>query len=52
MKYIWRILELDWKVEVSHTYRETNRCANALTNIGCSADYETLMDDVCPFHLS
>jgi hypothetical protein len=52
MKYTWRILELDWEVEVSHTYREANRCADVLANIGCSADYETLMYDVCLSHLS
>ncbi|WJX24043.1 hypothetical protein P8452_13202 [Trifolium repens] len=52
VKHIWRILELDWKVEVSHTYREANRCADTLDNIGCSADYETMMYDVCPSHLS
>jgi hypothetical protein len=52
LKHIWRILELNWKVEVSHTYREANRCADALANIGCSADYETVMYDVCSSHLS
>jgi hypothetical protein len=52
VKHIWRLLELDWEVEVSHTYREANRCADALSIIGCSADYETLTYEVCPYHLS
>ncbi|PNX90804.1 ethylene responsive transcription factor 1b [Trifolium pratense] len=42
LKQIWRLLEIDWEVEVSHVYREANKCADALANIGCSLDYETL----------
>jgi hypothetical protein len=36
---ILRLLEMDWNVEVSHSYREINRCADALANIVCSLDY-------------
>jgi ribonuclease HI len=52
LKQIWRLLEMDWEVEVSHIYREANKCADALANIGCSLDYETLYYDVCPAQLS
>ncbi|GAU38338.1 hypothetical protein TSUD_61990 [Trifolium subterraneum] len=40
---IWRLLEMDWIVEVSHTYREANNCADALANLGCSLDYDTVI---------
>jgi hypothetical protein len=40
------------RLEVSHIYREANKCADALANIGCSLDYETLYYDVCPAQLS
>jgi hypothetical protein len=40
------LLELDWKVVINHSYRKANKCANVLTNIGCTIDthmvyYET-----------
>jgi hypothetical protein len=31
-----KLLGLDWEVKVQHSYRESNRCANVLVNIGCS----------------
>jgi hypothetical protein len=32
-------MNMEWEVKVSHTYRETNRWADALANIECSLDY-------------
>jgi hypothetical protein len=39
---------MDWVVEISHTYWEANKCADALANYGCSLDYEVVFFDVCP----
>jgi hypothetical protein len=30
-----QLLQMERKVKVKHSYRETNRCADALANIGC-----------------
>jgi hypothetical protein len=35
-------LDKDWLVEIAHTYREANKCADALTNIGCYLDYDII----------
>jgi hypothetical protein len=32
-RQIWKLLDLDWTVEISHTYREANKCADALANL-------------------
>lgn len=32
---IRRLLALEWKIKVCHSYRETNACADALAYIGC-----------------
>jgi ribonuclease HI len=39
-RQIWKLLDLDWTVEIAHTYREANKCADALANLGCSLDYD------------
>jgi len=33
---IKRLLDMDWKVVIQHTYREVNQCVDALANFGCS----------------
>lgn len=43
-----RLIELDWKVLVKHTYREVNQCTNALANIGCNMVNDCIYFDVCP----
>jgi ribonuclease HI len=48
LKQIWKLLELDWLVEISHTYREANECVDALANIRCSLDYKAVFFDECP----
>jgi ribonuclease HI len=45
---IRRLLEMDWNVVVSHSYREANRCADALANIACSLDYNLKIYESCP----
>lgn len=36
MQKIAKLLQLDWEVKILHTYREANRCADALLAMGCS----------------
>jgi hypothetical protein len=48
LKQICRLLKMDWEMEVSHIYREANKCEGALANIDCSLDYETLYYEIWP----
>jgi hypothetical protein len=32
-RHIWRLMAMEWEVEVYHTYREANKCADALANM-------------------
>jgi ribonuclease HI len=49
IKRIKGLLALNnWEVQISHVYREANRCADALTNIGCSLDHNVIFYDTCP----
>lgn len=41
-------MEMDWYVVVFHSYREANRCADALANIACSLDYNLKIFGTCP----
>jgi 3-mercaptopyruvate sulfurtransferase SseA len=47
-KRIWKLLDMDWTIEISHTYREANKCADAMANLGCSLDYDIVFYDMCP----
>ncbi|MCI50045.1 hypothetical protein A2U01_0071289, partial [Trifolium medium] len=38
LKKIRRVMEQDWIVKVSHEYREANKVADSLANIGCSIE--------------
>jgi hypothetical protein len=42
IKSIRRLLEQGWEVKITHSYREANVCADALANIGCSLDLNTM----------
>jgi ribonuclease HI len=52
LNQIWRMMDLDWQVEISHMYREANKCADALANIGCSTGYEIMYYETCPTQIS
>jgi hypothetical protein len=52
VKQIWRLLDMDWLVEIAHIYREANKCVDALANIGCSLDYDIMYFDSCPSQIS
>jgi ribonuclease HI len=47
-RQIWRLMALDWEVEVHHIYREANKCADGLANMGCTLDYNLRSFDSCP----
>jgi ribonuclease HI len=52
MKHIWRMMDRDWEVEVSHIYREANKWADTLAKVGCNLDLEYLelqIFEICPF---
>jgi hypothetical protein len=44
---IGRLLEFEWEVNVTHSYREANTCVDALTNIGCSLETDTTFIEEC-----
>jgi ribonuclease HI len=44
---IRKLLELDWEVKIAHAYR-SNKCADALTNIGCQLDRQIVFYEECP----
>jgi ribonuclease HI len=48
IKQIWKLLDMDWNIEIFHTYREANKCADALANLGCSLGYDLVFFDDCP----
>jgi hypothetical protein len=45
-------LDMDWLVEIAHTYREANKCGDALANIECSLDYDIIFFDSCSSQIS
>jgi hypothetical protein len=42
------MMALDWEVEVRHTYREANKCADALANYGCMSRADSQFFTCCP----
>jgi ribonuclease HI len=48
VEQINKMMALDWEVEVRHTYREANKCADALANYGCMGSVENKIFDCCP----
>ncbi|KAK2399946.1 Polynucleotidyl transferase, ribonuclease H superfamily protein [Trifolium repens] len=51
LKKIRGLLALEWEVKISHVYRESNRCADALVNIGCSLNHNILFYFDCPVEI-
>jgi hypothetical protein len=49
---ITRLLEFEWEVKVTHSYREANTCADALANIGCSLGTDTTFFEECPSQIN
>ncbi|PNY00696.1 ribonuclease H [Trifolium pratense] len=48
VRNIRSLIALDWEVSIVHAYRESNQCADALVNIGCTLDKEIIVYDDCP----
>ncbi|GAU49779.1 hypothetical protein TSUD_141690 [Trifolium subterraneum] len=49
---ILKMMTLDWEVEVHHTYREANKCADAMANYGCSIGFDTQYFNSCPVFIT
>ncbi|KAK2459136.1 TMV resistance protein N [Trifolium repens] len=50
-KRIWRIMELDWEVHISHTYRKGNLCADALAHMGSNLGSDLMFYECCPHQI-
>jgi ribonuclease HI len=48
VEQIYKMMSLDWEVEVRHTYREANKCADALANYGCMSRADIQFFTCCP----
>jgi hypothetical protein len=49
---IHHLPEIDWEVEIYYIYREANRCADALANIGGDRGIHWSLYENCPVQLS
>jgi len=49
---IRKLLQMEWEVKVKHSYREANRCADALANIGCIVGNEMMFYESCPTQIN
>jgi ribonuclease HI len=45
---IRQLMELDWEVNLSHGYREANRCANGLAKMSLNMHDQLVFFDSCP----
>jgi hypothetical protein len=52
LQRIRTLLAIDWTVEIMHTYREANKCADGITNLGCSFNYDVMYFNFCPAQIS
>jgi hypothetical protein len=47
VKNIRQLMCLNWDVSEAHAFRESNYCANALANYGCSMESSIWFLDTC-----
>jgi hypothetical protein len=40
MQRVKSLLELSWEVRITHVFREANRCADVLANIGSKGQHD------------
>jgi ribonuclease HI len=52
LQRIRNLLSMDWTVEMKHTYREANKCAHGMTNLGCTLRYDVIYFNSCPAQIS
>ncbi|GAU17428.1 hypothetical protein TSUD_233050 [Trifolium subterraneum] len=50
-KQVWQLLDMEWNIEILHIYREANKCADAMANLGCSLGYDVILYADCPLPL-
>jgi ribonuclease HI len=50
MQKIRDLLKFNWKVHIRHIFREGNRCADALANMGCKQDVGWMTYQEAPSH--
>jgi hypothetical protein len=48
---IWKLLDMEWCVEIAHSYREANKCVDAMANFGSTLKHEIIVFDDCPSQL-
>lgn len=41
------LFDCDWEIHINHTYRESNKCANTLINLGLKHGSDLQLYDVC-----
>ncbi|CAJ2673373.1 unnamed protein product [Trifolium pratense] len=51
VKSIKKLLDEDWEVKISHSYREANRSADALTSMGCTLNYNIVYFETCSINI-
>jgi hypothetical protein len=44
-------MELEWEVQIKHTYREGNSCADALAHMGSNLDSTVMFYECCPYQI-
>jgi ribonuclease HI len=52
VRRIRQFLERDWEIKIQHSYREANKCADLLANIGCDSGGPLIYYESCPTPLS
>jgi hypothetical protein len=43
---------MEWEVRIRHTYREANKCVDALVHMGCDLGSTMIIYESCPTQLS
>jgi hypothetical protein len=46
------LIQLDWEIIIQHSYREANRCADILANLGCNLGLPLIFCESCPAQVS
>jgi hypothetical protein len=49
---IRRLLDVNWKVKICHSYSEANSCADALANLTCYGGFTMILYEQCPAQVS
>jgi len=52
LQNIRRLLELEWEIKIHHSYREANKCVDALANMACDGGYSLMLYEHCPAQIN